>query len=81
VLIQVAAIRRLSERQDPVAGLGRRLMAELMSYVTANAKSGAFVGLMAAKGLRKYYESLGFQSRPEDAPGMFMVIMRGTPIR
>ncbi len=55
-------------------GLGRRLMDELMSYVRGNAKSGAFVGLMAAKGLEEYYESFGFKARDEDAPGMYQVI-------
>jgi len=55
-------------------GLGKRLMEELMSYLRANAKSGAFVGLMAAKGLEKYYESFGFKARNEDAPGMYQVI-------
>jgi len=55
-------------------GLGKRLMEELMSYLKANAKSGAFVGLLAAKGLEKYYESFGFKVRNEDAPGMYQVI-------
>lgn len=44
-------------------GLGRRLMDELMAYIRANAKSGAFVGLMAAKGLEGYYESFDFIAR------------------
>ncbi len=55
-------------------GLGRRLMDELISYVRGNAKFGAFVGLMAAKGLKEYYESYGFKARDEDAPGMYQVI-------
>jgi len=55
-------------------GLGKRLMDELMSYLKANAKSGAFIGLMAAKGLEKYYESFGFKAREDDAPGMYQVI-------
>jgi ribosomal protein S18 acetylase RimI-like enzyme len=55
-------------------GLGKSLMEELMGYITANAKSGAFVGLMAAKGLEKYYERFGFKARDEDAPGMYHVI-------
>ena len=55
-------------------GLGKSLMKELMGYITANAKSGAFVGLMAAKGLEKYYERFGFKARDEDAPGMYQVI-------
>lgn len=55
-------------------GFGKSLMKELMGYITANAKSGAFVGLMAAKGLDKYYESFGFKARDEDAPGMYQII-------
>jgi ribosomal protein S18 acetylase RimI-like enzyme len=55
-------------------GLGRRLMDELISYLRGNANSGAFVGLMAAKGLEEYYESFGFKARDEDAPGMYQVI-------
>jgi len=55
-------------------GLGKKLMNELMSYVRANAKAGAFVGLMAAKGLEKYYEPFGFKARDDDAPGMYQVI-------
>jgi ribosomal protein S18 acetylase RimI-like enzyme len=55
-------------------GLGKSLMKELMGYITAKAKSGAFVGLMAAKGLEKYYERFGFKTRDEDAPGMYQVI-------
>jgi len=55
-------------------GLGKLLMKELMSYITANAKSGAFVGLMAAKGLETYYEQFGFKARDKDAPGMYQVI-------
>ena len=55
-------------------GLGKLLMTELMSYITAKAKSGAFVGLMAAKGLEKYYEQFGFKARDKDAPGMYLII-------
>jgi predicted N-acetyltransferase YhbS len=55
-------------------GLGKLLMKELMSYITADTKTGAFVGLMAAKGLEKYYEQFGFKARDKDAPGMYLVI-------
>jgi ribosomal protein S18 acetylase RimI-like enzyme len=55
-------------------GLGKILMKELMSYITAKAKSGAFVGLMAAKGLEKYYEQFGFKARDKDTPGMYLII-------
>jgi len=55
-------------------GLGKSLMKELMGYIMANAKSGAFVGLIAAKGLEKYYDRFGFKARDEDAPGMYQII-------
>jgi ribosomal protein S18 acetylase RimI-like enzyme len=55
-------------------GIGKALLKELMGYITVNAKSGAFVGLMAAKGLEKYYESFGFKIRDGDAPGMYQII-------
>ncbi len=55
-------------------GFGRSLMKELMGFITANAKSGAFVGLMAAKGLENYYEGFGFKARDENAPGMYQII-------
>ena len=55
-------------------GLGRSLMNELMGYINANAQTGAFVGLMAAKGLEKYYEQFGFKARDADAPGMYQII-------
>ena len=55
-------------------GLGKSLMKELMGYITANAKSGAFIGLMAAKWLEKYYDRFGFKARDEDGPGMYQVI-------
>ena len=50
------------------------MLKELMDYIKVNAKSGAFVGLMAAKGLEKYYEPFGFKARDEDAPGMYQII-------
>ena len=49
-------------------------MKELMGFVTTNARSGAFVGLMAAKGLEKHYEPFGFKARDKDAPGMYQII-------
>jgi ribosomal protein S18 acetylase RimI-like enzyme len=55
-------------------GFGKSLMKELMGYIMANAKPGALVGLMAAKGLEKYYEPFGFKARDEDAPGMYQII-------
>jgi len=55
-------------------GIGKSLIKKLMDYIISNAKSGAFVGLMAAKGLKKFYEPYGFKVRDEDAPGMYQII-------
>ena len=57
-------------------GYGKKVMDELMSFVRANAKSGAFIGLMAANGLERYYESFGFKAREDGAPGMYQIILR-----
>ena len=55
-------------------GLGDSLMSELMGYIMTHAKSGAFIGLMSARGLQKFYERFGFKAREEDAPGMHLRI-------
>lgn len=55
-------------------GIGKSLMNELLAYIKKNANPGAFVGLMAAKGLEKYYRAFGFNTRDKDAPGMYFVI-------
>ena len=54
-------------------GIGGRIMDAIMKYLTAHAPDGAFIGLMEAKGVSKFYERYGFQKRPSDAPGMFCV--------
>lgn len=46
------------------------MMKELMAYLKTNAKPGAFIGLMAAKGLEKFYRIFEFKVRDFDAPGM-----------
>ncbi|HML04036.1 MAG TPA: GNAT family N-acetyltransferase [Candidatus Bathyarchaeia archaeon] len=57
-------------------GVGRRIMDAIMEYLRTHARNGAFVGLMAAKGVSKFYERYGFKERPSDAPGMFRVLTR-----
>ena len=52
-------------------GLGARLMDAVMAYLERSAPPGAFIGLMAAKGVAGFYERYGFERRAEDAPGMF----------
>lgn len=55
-------------------GFGKQVMGALMAFIRTKAKSGAFIGLMAAKGLEGYYEPFGFKARDEDAPGMYQII-------
>ncbi len=54
-------------------GPGKRIMDALMGYISSHAKSKAFIGLMAAKGVSKFYEKYGFAERPADRPGIFRV--------
>ena len=54
-------------------GIGREIMSRLLNYINTNAKKGAFIGLMAAKGLEGYYKELGFIPRPEEGPGMYYI--------
>jgi len=55
-------------------GVGKAIVSQLMTYIRDNAPKGAFVALMAAKGLQGYYQEFGFQPRASDAPGMFQVL-------
>ena len=54
-------------------GIGKRIMGAIMDYLKAHAHPNAFVGLMAAKGVSKFYERYGFTERPSDRPGMFRI--------
>ena len=55
------------------SGFGARIVDALMSYLERAAPPGAFIGLMAAEGLARFYERYGFERRPDDRPGMFRV--------
>jgi GNAT superfamily N-acetyltransferase len=51
-------------------GVATGVMERLMAYVNATAARGAFVGLMAAPGLERFYSRFGFSRFPDDSPGM-----------
>lgn len=55
-------------------GIGCKIMHMLKDYIENNAKPGAFIALMAAKGLEGYYKEFGFQTRPIEGPGMFYIM-------
>ncbi len=53
-------------------GYGRQIMDRVMEYLAANARPGAFAGLMAAHGVAGFYRQYGFIERPNEqlGPGM-----------
>jgi ribosomal protein S18 acetylase RimI-like enzyme len=58
-------------------GVGRLIMKHIMNYLKQSARPGDFIGLMAAKGVSKFYERYGFAERAPDVPGMSM-LWKGT---
>ena len=55
-------------------GIGRRILLALLEYINKTASQNAFVGLMAARGACGFYERLGFNKRPVEAPGMYRIV-------
>ena len=55
------------------SGVGKMIMAELMTYISAKAGSGANIGLMCSKGREKFYENFGFTIRPGEKFGAGMI--------
>lgn len=51
-------------------GLGKAIMERIMSYIEAAGGGDAYIGLMAARGVRGFYERFGFSVRKDDQPGM-----------
>lgn len=54
-------------------GVGSLIMESILSFLDSQKKSGSFAGLMTSRGLANFYGKFGFQSRPLDKPGMFLV--------
>lgn len=52
-------------------GLGRMVMEKLEVWLAQHARPNAFIGLMAAEGVRGIYEKFGYRVRQDNAPGMF----------
>lgn len=50
-------------------GIGTALMASIESYLSVNAKKGATIGLLAAKGKEGFYSRYGYIERPNDSLG------------
>jgi predicted GNAT family N-acyltransferase len=60
-------------------GIASELMCKVMEYINEKATPNAFVGLMAAKGIDKFYERYGFIRRPNDQMGPGMIMFHGRP--
>ena len=52
-------------------GIGKRIMDSIMDYLKACAPPNAFVGLMAVKGVSKFYERYDFMERQQMHQGCF----------
>jgi GNAT superfamily N-acetyltransferase len=60
-------------REHQGRGIGRMMMDRVMAWLDVNAGPDAFIGLMVAKGYSPFYDRYGFQPRPGNAPGMYLV--------
>lgn len=50
-------------------GIGRLVMGKIEEYLAINAKSGATVGLLSAKGKEGFYKGFGYIERPNETLG------------
>lgn len=57
-------------------GIGTRLMEAVMYYIKDHAAAAAFVGLMAAVNAEPFYNRWGFAKRPDERPGMELLLRR-----
>ncbi|UOY07995.1 GNAT family N-acetyltransferase [Muricauda sp. SCSIO 64092] len=55
-------------------GLGRLIMEHIENYLKRAAVNNSFVGLMAARDSKGFYEKFGFKERGIHSPGMFKII-------
>ena len=60
-------------------GIATELMEAVMKYLETNAAFNAFIGLMAAKGMDRFYQKFGFMTRPNDHMGPGMIMFYGRP--
>ena len=55
-------------------GIGSKIMGIILAYLETIAQPGAFIGLIAAPGTEAFFARHGFAARPEDAPGMQLIL-------
>lgn len=54
-------------------GIGKLIMESIEGYFEQSITGYAFIGLMSAQGVQEFYRKLGYQARPDGAPGMYKV--------
>lgn len=55
-------------------GIGLLMMEKIEEYFSIAANSNSFIGLMAAKDVKEFYEKFGYKVRPSDRPGMYKMV-------
>ncbi len=56
------------------SGIGELIMNNIEEFISKTANQNSFIGLMAAAGVKAFYEKFGYKTRPDDGPGMFKVV-------
>ncbi|KAA3625837.1 MAG: GNAT family N-acetyltransferase, partial [Bacteroidetes bacterium] len=57
-------------------GIGKLIMEQIEGFLQTSAPKNAFIGLMAAEGVKRFYHKFGYQERPANGPGMFKRISK-----
>ncbi|MEX0289047.1 MAG: GNAT family N-acetyltransferase [Flavobacteriaceae bacterium] len=57
-------------------GMGSLIMEQIERFLLENAKANAFIGLMAATGVKDFYKRFGYLERPPQGPGMYKVVQK-----
>lgn len=58
------------------SGIGKLIMERIEAFLSKSAPKNAFIGLMAAEGVKEFYHKFGYKERPENGPGMFKRISK-----
>jgi GNAT superfamily N-acetyltransferase len=54
-------------------GVGKAIMNTIENFLDQNAEKNAFIGLMAAQGVKKFYHTFGYKEREAAKPGMYKI--------
>lgn len=57
-------------------GVGKQMMNSIEKYLEKETNINSFIGLMAAEGVKEFYEKYGYLERPAGRPGMFKVVKK-----